>query len=233
MLEHSRKMRSPMRVRRMIVIAFVLDLLLVGLLILCKSDNLILTSTAFAEEKMVALTFDDGPHPRYTEQLLDGLKERGVVATFFVTGQNANRNPDIIERMQKEGHLIGNHTYTHIQLTSINEEIYKKEILDTNKVISDITGCETSFIRPPYGSWKKKIEIELNMVPVLWTVDTKDWCSTDVSAIVRRGTKKTKENDIILMHDYYNTSVKSALKIVDILKDEGFTFVTVDELLFD
>ena len=117
-----------MRVRRMIVIAFVLDLLLVGLLILCKSNNLITTSTAFAEEKMVALTFDDGPHPRYTEQLLDGLKERGVVATFFVTGQNANRNPDIIERMQKEGHLIGNHTYSHIQLTSINEEIYKKEI---------------------------------------------------------------------------------------------------------
>ena len=144
-----------------------------------------------------------------------------------------NKNPDIIDRMQKEGHLIGNHTYSHIQLTSNNEEKYKKEILDTNKVIFDITGCETSFIRPPYGSWKKKFDIELNMIPVLWTVDTQDWCSTDVPAIIRRGTKKTKENDIILMHDYYKTSVKSALKIVDILKDKGFTFVTVDELMFD
>ena len=74
--------------------------------------------------KKIALTFDDGPHPKYTEQLLDGLKERGVAATFFVTGENAENYPDIIRREQDEGHLIGNHTYSHIQLTSRNWETF-------------------------------------------------------------------------------------------------------------
>ena len=81
------------------------------------------------EPKKIALTFDDGPHPKYTEQLLDGLKERGVVATFFVTGENAENYPDIIRREQDEGHLIGNHTYSHIQLTSRNRETFREELV--------------------------------------------------------------------------------------------------------
>ena len=82
----------------------------------------------------IALTFDDGPHPKYTEQLLDGLKERGVVATFFVTGENAENYPDIIRREQDEGHLIGNHTYSHIQLTSRNRETFREELVQTNEI---------------------------------------------------------------------------------------------------
>ena len=81
------------------------------------------------EPKKIALTFDDGPHPKYTEQLLDGLKERGVVATFFVTGENAENYPDIIRREQDEGHLIGNHTYSHIQLTSRNRESFHRKYM--------------------------------------------------------------------------------------------------------
>ncbi len=222
-----------MRVRKRILIVVVFDLLLFGLFILRKEADVIQTESAYANKKMVALTFDDGPHPRYTEQLLDGLKEKDVVATFFVTGQNAVKNPEILKRMKKEGHLVGNHTYSHIQLTGVNEEKFKKEILDTNQVIFDVTKSEVNYIRPPYGAWKKKFEKELNMIPVLWTVDTRDWCSTDVSGIVNRGTKKIKENDIILMHDYYDTSVKAALKIIDKLQEEGFTFVTVDQIIFD
>ena len=89
--------------------------------------------------KKIAITFDDGPHPSYTEQLLDGLKERGVHATFFVTGEHAKLHPDIIKRMHEEGHLIGNHTYSHIQLTSKNREKFKQELIDTNAVIQEIT----------------------------------------------------------------------------------------------
>ena len=172
-------------------------------------------------------------HPVYTERLLDGLKERGVHATFFVTGEHAKLHPEIIQRMSEEGHLIGNHTYSHIQLTSANREKFRQELIDTNKVISEITGNEVLFVRPPYGTWDKTFETELNMFPVLWTVDPLDWCSNDADCIVRKVIKNTKENDIILMHDYYESSVTAALAAIDHLKAQGFTFVTVDEILFD
>ena len=181
----------------------------------------------------VAITFDDGPHPVYTERLLDGLKERGVHATFFVTGENAELHPDLIKRMSEEGHLIGNHTYSHIQLTSANREKFRQELIDTNSVISAITGKEVLYVRPPYGTWDKTFETELNMFPVLWTVDPLDWCTGDADCIVRKVVKNTRENDIILMHDYYESSVTAALKAIDQLQAQGFTFVTVDEILFD
>ncbi len=185
------------------------------------------------EEKKIALTFDDGPHPQYTEQLLDGLKERGVHATFFVTGEHAQLHPDVIRRMQEEGHLIGNHTYSHIQLTSSNRESFKQELIATNEILEEITGEEVEFVRPPYGSWDKSFEKELNMFPVLWTVDPLDWCSQNVSCITEKIMGNVGENDIILMHDYYDTSVTAALKVVDELLEEGYTFVTVDEIMFD
>lgn len=190
---------------------------------------------AFGETspKKVALTFDDGPHPFYTEQLLDGLAERGVQVTFFVTGQNAKDYPELIQRMQEEGHLIGNHTYHHVQLTATNGSEFAEEIVLTNEVIEEITGQEICYIRPPYGSWDKKYEEELNMFPVLWTVDPLDWCRTDVSGIVKNVICGIEENDIILMHDQYKSSVTAALKIVDELLGEGYTFVTVEEILFD
>ncbi|MCM1541233.1 MAG: polysaccharide deacetylase family protein [Blautia sp.] len=183
--------------------------------------------------RKVAITFDDGPHPHYTEQLLDGLKERGVVATFFVTGEHAELHPDIIRRMQEAGHLIGNHTYSHIQLTRTNRETFREELIKTNEILKEITGEEVQYVRPPYGSWDKSFEKELNMFPVLWNVDPLDWCSGNVSCIVEKIVSRTGENDIILMHDYYDTSVTAALKAIDELLEEGYTFVTVEEILFD
>ena len=183
--------------------------------------------------KKVAITFDDGPHPSYTAQLLDGLKERGIHATFFVTGEHAELHPDIIERMYDEGHLIGNHTYSHIQLTRNNREKFKEELIKTNEILKEITGEEVQYVRPPYGSWDKSFEKELNMFPVLWTVDPLDWSSRNVGRITEKIVSKTGENDIILMHDYYDTSVTAALKAIDALLEEGYTFVTVDEILFD
>ncbi|MDE6925014.1 MAG: polysaccharide deacetylase family protein [Acetatifactor sp.] len=183
--------------------------------------------------RKIAITFDDGPHPYYTEQLLDGLKERGVVATFFVTGEHAELHPDIIRRMQEEGHLIGNHTYSHIQLTKNNRETFKEELIKTNEILKEITGEEVQYVRPPYGSWDKSFEKELNMFPVLWNVDPLDWCSGKVSCIVDKIVSRAGENDIILMHDYYDTSVTAALQAIDELMEKGYTFVTVEEILFD
>ena len=178
-----------------------------------------------ADVKKIAITFDDGPHPSYTAQLLDGLKERGIHATFFVTGEHAELHPDIIERMFNEGHLIGNHTYSR--------DKFKDELIKTNEILKEITGEEVQYVRPPYGSWDKSFEKELNMFPVLWTVDPLDWSSRNVGRITEKIVSKTRENDIILMHDYYDTSVTAALQAIDELLEEGYTFVTVEEILFD
>ncbi|MDE5588845.1 MAG: polysaccharide deacetylase family protein [Acetatifactor sp.] len=132
-----------------------------------------------------------------------------------------------------EGHLIGNHTYSHIQLRRGNRETFKEELIKTNEIIKEITGEEVEFVRPPYGSWDKSFEKELNMFPVLWNVDPLDWSSSNVSRIVEKIVSKTGENDIILMHDYYDTSVTAALEAIDELTEKGYTFVTVEEILFD
>lgn len=197
-----------------------------------KSQDILLPMEQ-AEKKKVALTFDDGPHPSFTEELLDGLKERGVVATFFVTGEHAELHPDIIKRMNDEGHLIGNHTYSHMQLKSDNLEEFKAELVKTNEVIRQITGEAPYFVRPPYGTWDKSLEEELDMFPVLWSVDPKDWCNNNADCVAYLVERETKENDIILLHDYFQSSVQAALEIVDELIREGYTFVTVDEIMFD
>ncbi len=184
-------------------------------------------------EKKIAITFDDGPHPVYTEKLLDGLKERDVKATFFVLGEKVKANPEIIERMQKEGHIIGNHTYTHIQLRSSNREKFRDELVLTNQAISEITGQEVQYVRPPYGTWDKKLEEEMNMFPVLWNVDPNDWCTGNADRVTRGIVDKTKENSIILLHDCYQSSVDAALASIDILQERGFQFVTVEEILFE
>lgn len=195
-----------------------------------EEENLNVDGT---DSPKIAITFDDGPHPCYTQQLLDGLKDRGVKATFFVTGEHAEQYPDIIRRMNEEGHLIGNHTYSHIQLSNGNRQTYKEELIQTNEIISHITGREVLFVRPPYGSWDKSLEKDLNMFPVLWNIDPLDWCSDNVSCIVTKVCSKAGENDIILMHDCYDSSVTAALQIVDELTAQGYEFVTVDEILFD
>ena len=181
--------------------------------------------------KKIALTFDDGPHPRYTEQLLDGLKERNVVATFFVTGENAQNYPNIIRREQEEGHLIGNHTYSHIQLTSGNRETFREELVKTNEILENITGEKVSFVRPPYGSWDKSFEKELNMFPVLWNIDPLDWCSHNAECIAAKVVEKAGDGDIILMHDAYPSTVEAVRELIPALQEMGYTFVTVDRLV--
>jgi len=129
--------------------------------------------------------------------------------------------------------LIGNHTYSHIQFKPGNKEAFKEELLKTNEIITGITGEEVLYVRPPYGSWDKSFETELNMFPVLWTVDPLDWCSTNVERITQKVVSKAGENDIILMHDYYPSTITAALEVVDELLEKGYYFVTVDEILFD
>lgn len=190
------------------------------------------TVTAVCKGK-IAITFDDGPSATMTPQLLDGLKERGVHASFFLLGQYVSENPEIVKRMKEEGHLIGNHTYNHVQLTKVSHEEFLYEIQSTNDLIEDITGETPQFIRPPFGAWRKSMEKDINMIPVMWDVDPLDWCKEDVSCIVQNVVTHVEENDIILLHDRYASSVTAAMQIIDILTKQGYEFVTVEELLME
>ena len=181
----------------------------------------------------VALTFDDGPHPVYTPQLLDGLKERGVHVTFFVVGKNILGNEALLKRMETEGHLIGNHTYSHVKLSELDIARACAEVEKTNALICEVTGKEPEFIRPPFGEWKKAMECSFEMIPVLWDVDPLDWTTKNTALVVERVLKDTKPGDIILLHDYYQSSVDAALEIVDALTERGYKFVTVDELILE
>ena len=185
------------------------------------------------EAPKIALTFDDGPSAAWTPVLLDGLKERGVKATFFLIGENADKNPEIVKLMEDEGHLIGNHTYHHVELTKVSENEARLELADTSAVIVRITGKEPEYMRPPFGAWQRKLEQEIEMLPVLWTIDPLDWTTENQDEIVNKVVTEAEENDIILLHDCYKSSVEAGLRIVDILQEEGFVFVTVDELLLN
>ena len=185
------------------------------------------------EHPEIALTFDDGPHEVYTEQLLDGLKDRGVQATFFLIGQNIEGKEGVVKRMKAEGHLIGNHTYHHVNLKEISEEKAEEEVQMTCSKIYDAAGICTSFVRPPFGEWKKNLDFDITMIPVSWNVDSLDWTTENVDKTVKRVVKDVEEGDIILMHDIYASSVEAALRIVDILQEKGYEFVTVDELLLE
>lgn len=198
-----------------------------------EAGGYVSASATPVEAPKIALTFDDGPSTAWTPALLDGLKERGVKATFFLIGENADKNPEIVKRMAEEGHLIGNHTYHHVELTKVSENEARLELADTSAVIVRITGKEPEYMRPPFGAWQRKLEQEIQMLPVLWTIDPLDWTTENQDEIVNKVVTEAEENDIILLHDCYKSSIEAGLRIVDILQEEGFVFVTVDELLLN
>lgn len=194
-----------------------------------------LEENGLTELPKIALTFDDGPSASWTPMLLDGLEERGVKATFFLIGENveAGENAQIVKRMHEEGHLIGNHTYHHVEITRVDRTTALEELQRTNEVIAQITGEPVEYMRPPFGAWQKDLEKEVHLIPVLWSVDPLDWTTTNTDEIVNKVVTETEENDMILLHDCYESTVKAALRIVDLLTEEGYEFVTVDQLILE
>ena len=190
----------------------------------------VVRASAQVKRPKVAITFDDGPSTVYTKILLDGLKERGVKATFFLTGQEIQYSKDVVKRMAKEGHIIGNHTYSHVDLKKTNYKKAIKEIEDTNNAIKEITGKKPKYIRPPYGDWDERIFKETDMSIVLWSVDPEDWKDQNASIVARRVIKNTTDGDVILLHDIFKTSVNAAFIIIDKLQSQGYEFVTIDKL---
>ena len=151
--------------------------------------------------------------------------------SFFLLGEKVEQYPELVERMQKEGHLVGNHTYHHVQLNKLNETKAREEILKTNNLIYETTGVYPLYLRPPFGAWKKNLELCVEMLPVFWTIDTLDWKVQNTEKIVRTVQEQIEDGAIILMHDEYDTSVEAALQVVDELKNQEYELVTVDQLI--
>lgn len=183
------------------------------------------------ESPRIALTFDDGPNSRYTPLLLEGLRKRGVLATFFLIGENIEGNEELLQQMNEDGHLIGNHTWDHVQLDKVAAQQARLEIEKTNNRIYEVTGVYPSYVRPPFGAWIKDMELSVSMLPVFWDVDTLDWKNQNIDAILSIAREQVQDGSIILMHDGYQTSVDAAFKIVDYFTQKGYRFVTADQLL--
>lgn len=180
--------------------------------------------------KMVALTFDDGPDPKTTPQALDILKKYGAKATFFMVGQNIAGNEAIVKRVHNEGHQIGIHTWDHPVLTKLPLESAQKEILDTQTAINNVIGIKPTITRPPYGAINTTIQNSVDQSFIMWNVDSLDWKTRNTKAIMQE-IAKTQPGSIILMHDIHQTSIDALPSVLEYLKSNGYTLVTVDELL--
>lgn len=182
------------------------------------------------EPKYVALTFDDGPRGDTTARLLDGLLERGAAATFFVIGQQIPGHEALLRRMEAEGHQIGNHTYSHVRLQKAEQDVVVQEIQKTEVLLRGAVGEGSFWLRPPYGAIGSQRAALVKTPMIYWTVDPRDWELLNAAKVTCAVVGTVKPGDIILLHDFYPTSVDAALAIVDQLQGEGYTFVTVEEL---
>lgn len=184
-----------------------------------------------AEEKLVALTFDDGPSGKYTRVLLDGLEQRGVRATFFLCGYRIEEYPELTRRICKEGHEIGLHGYSHKSMHKMSRKEIEQELHRSLQLLPE--GCSITFLRPPGGKCSKQVITaaeSLGLAVLDWSVDPKDWATDDVQAIEANVLCHVRDGDVILLHDMSYSSVEAALYIVDTLQSQGFRFVTASQL---
>lgn len=200
-------------------------------------NNDIFFKNGSREEKIIALTFDDGPHPKETHQILDVLDKYKVKGTFFVVGKHANWYSAPLIRAAKEGHEIGNHTFSHPDISNLSSEDIKREIKECEDTLVKLTGKKPALFRPPYGSYSEKklgeIAKECGYKIILWTtIDAKDWKNPPSSQISHIIINKAQNGDIILLHDYgTENTVKALDTIIPEMMKKGYKFVTVSELI--
>jgi len=183
---------------------------------------------------MVALTFDDGPFPRWTKQYLQVLALHGIPATFFVTGQRAQRYPEGIQIIQTAGHEIANHSFSHQRLTCLQEKDIVRELMLANQVLEQISGKKPVLFRPPYGSFNQQVT-ELawaqGLRTVTWSVDPQDWKGPGAEALAKKVVSRTKAGDIILLHEGKLETLAALSTIISGIQEKGLVFVSVSTLL--
>lgn len=188
------------------------------------------TSTDVSNEKQVALTFDDGPHPTVTRQILATLKKYDAKATFFMLGSRVDYYPEIAKDVQEAGHELGNHSWNHPDLTKMSGERVFNEIKNTSNVIEKSTGQQATVFRPPYGANNETVKNQTDLPIILWDVDTLDWKHRNAEQTLAIVKNNTRSGSTILMHDIHQSTADSLDNILQFLKSEGYTFVTVSDL---
>lgn len=202
-----------------------------------NTDNCQVYTIGNTEEHKIALTFDDGPHSEKTPRILDILRENDVNATFFIVGENAAGNEEIIERIISEGHEIGNHTFGHKYLFKADRQLMEREIDLCDDEIFNHSEYNATLFRPPGGIYDDLLTDVCNergYDMVLWSIDTRDWAGTSAADIEREILDNVEDGAIILMHDYVcgESYTDAALKrVIPKLKELGYSFVTVSELI--
>ncbi len=180
--------------------------------------------------KLIALTFDDGPSKATTPRLLDILNGRNVKATFFVLGNMALGAPDIVRREAAEGHEVASHTPYHNQLTLLNASQIRSQAIEMDRIFTDILGTVPPFTRPPYGSYNDTVRNALGQPLIIWSIDPRDWADRNASIVCSRVTSAAFDGAIILVHDIHTTTVDAIPCIIDNLRAQGYQFLTVSEL---
>lgn len=186
---------------------------------------------AAENEKLVALTFDDGPSGRFTRKLLEGLEERSAKATFLLCGYRMEQYPELTQQIFREGHEIGLHGYSHKSMGTMCPRDTAQEIRKAMDQLPE--DCEVSFLRPPGGlcsACMQTVTEQFGLSILHWSVDPKDWAVDDVKSIKNAVISRVRDGDVILLHDMSDSSVEAALAIVDTLQEQGFRFVTASEL---
>ena len=182
--------------------------------------------------KVIALTFDDGPGP-YTEKLLDILDKYDAKATFFLIGSKVSGQASVVRNIQARGHQLGNHSWSHPELPKLSVDQIAGEIDRTNEAIRQATGVKPSILRPPYGAVNGVVLEQLrlrNMSSILWSVDTRDWADRNSQIVCSRAVAGARPGAVILMHDIHQTSVNAVPCILSSLKQQGYSFVTIQRL---
>ena len=182
------------------------------------------------KNKRVALTFDDGPEPKVTTQILETLKKYDAKATFFMLGSRVEYYPEIAKKVQASGHELGNHSWNHPDLTKANAKKISNEINNTSAIIEDVTGQKATSFRPPYGAFNDAVSEQSDLPIVLWDVDTLDWKHRSPNQLLAYVKQGTRDGSIILMHDIHQSTADGLDAVLAYLKDEGYEFVTVSQL---
>ena len=180
--------------------------------------------------KKVALTFDDGPDPKVTTQILETLKKYDAKATFFMLGSRVEYYPDIAKNVKDAGHELGNHTWNHPDLTKAGIEKIRNEINRTNSIIEEVTGKQATAFRPPYGAVNATVRNQTDLPVVLWDVDTLDWKHRNPNQLLTKVQEMTKDGSIILMHDIHQATADGLDAVLAYLQSEGYEFLTVSEM---
>ena len=182
------------------------------------------------DDKVIALTFDDGPS-KYTNDILNVLKKYNACGTFFLIGNKVDFYKDTLRRMLEEGSEIGNHSYDHKLLTRLSKEEFQDEINNTQEAIKKITGFTPTLFRPTYGGYTNTLKSYTDLKFVLWDVDSLDWKVKSKTKILKNVLPNVKSGSIILMHDNHRYALDALEDIITNLKSDGYKFVTVSELL--